>query len=130
MIFSRSSSARAVVVAFLTACSRGDSRSSAPTRSDVVPRARAGEHAGGPVFEERIGDRATLAQLLAEEGIADGAVLAAMRKVPRHAFVAAEYRSMAYDNRPLPIAGGQTISQPYRSEERRVGKECRSRWAA
>ena len=43
----------------------------------------------------------------------DGRVLAAMDKVPRHRFVPANYRSEAYDNRPLPIGYGQTISQPY-----------------
>ncbi len=43
----------------------------------------------------------------------DDAVLAAMRKVPRHAFVDAEMRRYAYDNGPLPIGHGQTISQPY-----------------
>lgn len=41
------------------------------------------------------------------------AVLAAMRKVPRHAFVGEEMRRYAYDNGPLPIGHGQTISQPY-----------------
>lgn len=36
-----------------------------------------------------------------------------MQTVPRHAFVLPVFRSMAYDDRPLPILGGQTISQPY-----------------
>jgi protein-L-isoaspartate(D-aspartate) O-methyltransferase len=40
-------------------------------------------------------------------------VLEAMRRVPRHAFVPAAQREFAYDNRPLPIGYGQTISQPY-----------------
>ena len=40
-------------------------------------------------------------------------VLEAMRRVPRHAFVPAAQRGLAYDNRPLPIGYGQTISQPY-----------------
>ncbi|QRM36105.1 protein-L-isoaspartate(D-aspartate) O-methyltransferase [Microvirga sp. VF16] len=40
-------------------------------------------------------------------------VLAALRQVPRHEFVPAEARAAAYDNRPLPIGYGQTISQPY-----------------
>lgn len=50
---------------------------------------------------------------LRRRGISDGRVLAAMEKVPRHAFVAPENRSSAYEDRPLPIGGGQTISQPY-----------------
>jgi protein-L-isoaspartate(D-aspartate) O-methyltransferase len=40
-------------------------------------------------------------------------VLRAMRTVPRHEFVLAEYLDMAYADRPLPIGYGQTISQPY-----------------
>jgi protein-L-isoaspartate(D-aspartate) O-methyltransferase len=40
-------------------------------------------------------------------------VLEAMRHVPRHAFVPAAQRDLAYANRPLPIGFGQTISQPY-----------------
>jgi protein-L-isoaspartate(D-aspartate) O-methyltransferase len=43
----------------------------------------------------------------------DARVLEAMRRVPRHEFVPAEWRYAAYDNRPVPIGGGQTISQPY-----------------
>jgi protein-L-isoaspartate(D-aspartate) O-methyltransferase len=50
---------------------------------------------------------------LRRRGITDGAVLAAMTAVPRHEFVAEELRSHAYDDLPLPIGGGQTISQPY-----------------
>lgn len=46
-------------------------------------------------------------------GVDDALVLAAMRKVPRHLFVPPEYEQSAYDDRPLPIGYGQTISQPY-----------------
>lgn len=41
------------------------------------------------------------------------ATLAAMRKVPRHLFVPAEFRREAYNDHPLPIGHDQTISQPY-----------------
>jgi protein-L-isoaspartate(D-aspartate) O-methyltransferase len=44
--------------------------------------------------------------------VADERVLDAIRRVPREAFVPSEARSLAYDNRPLPIGFGQTISQP------------------
>jgi protein-L-isoaspartate(D-aspartate) O-methyltransferase len=50
---------------------------------------------------------------LRRRGITDGAVLAAMLAVPRHEFVPEELRSRAYEDAPLPIGGGQTISQPY-----------------
>jgi protein-L-isoaspartate(D-aspartate) O-methyltransferase len=46
-------------------------------------------------------------------GIGDVQVLAAMKKVPRHLFVPKNYQSAAYQDRPLPIGEGQTISQPY-----------------
>lgn len=51
-------------------------------------------------------------QLIAR-GILDPRVLEAMRLVPRHAFVNPNYQSRAYEDCPLPIAMGQTISQPY-----------------
>ncbi|OLC89697.1 MAG: protein-L-isoaspartate O-methyltransferase [Acidobacteria bacterium] len=50
---------------------------------------------------------------LRRRGISDAAVLAAMLAVPRHQFVPEELRSRAYEDAPLPIGGGQTISQPY-----------------
>ncbi|NTV96393.1 MAG: protein-L-isoaspartate(D-aspartate) O-methyltransferase [Thiobacillus sp.] len=43
----------------------------------------------------------------------DPRVLDALRRVPRHAFVPEHLRSSAYENHPLPIGHGQTISQPY-----------------
>ncbi len=50
---------------------------------------------------------------ITRRGIRDPGVLAAMRKVPRERFVAGERAHVAYDDRPLPIGEGQTISQPY-----------------
>ena len=50
---------------------------------------------------------------LRSRGIRDERVLAAMRVVPREAFLPADLAEHAYDDRPLPIAAGQTISQPY-----------------
>ena len=46
-------------------------------------------------------------------GVRDARVLAAMRDVPRHLFVDPAMRDRAYEDHPLPIAGNQTISQPY-----------------
>ncbi len=51
-------------------------------------------------------------QILAR-GIKDSNVIRAMEKVPRHKFVDEGQRSHAYEDRPLPIGQGQTISQPY-----------------
>jgi len=50
---------------------------------------------------------------LIPRGISDTNVLEAMRSVPRHFFVDDALRSRAYGDFPLPIASGQTISQPY-----------------
>lgn len=50
---------------------------------------------------------------LRRRGIRDSAVLSAMLAVPRHEFVPEELRARAYDDVPLPIGSGQTISQPY-----------------
>ncbi len=52
------------------------------------------------------------AQLRAR-GIADARVLDAMGRVPRHEFAPERYRGQAYEDHPLPIGEGQTISQPY-----------------
>src|SRR5579863_705268 len=64
-------------------------------------------------------DRQTTArQLMVESqlrarGISDARVLDAMLRVPRHEFVSEPYRAQAYEDHPLPIGDGQTISQPY-----------------
>lgn len=50
---------------------------------------------------------------LADRGIRDERVLEAFRRVPRHLFVPEEQRSRAYEDHPLEIGAGQTISQPY-----------------
>lgn len=52
-------------------------------------------------------------QQIRARGISDEAVLKAMRSVPRHEFVPKELIERAYDDCPLPIGEGQTVSQPY-----------------
>jgi len=54
-----------------------------------------------------------VARQLVARGIRDRRVLDAMEEVPRHLFVAEHLRREAYDDNPLPIGDGQTISQPY-----------------
>src|SRR5579872_4401641 len=59
-------------------------------------------------------DRANMVSTqLRARGVRDEHVLAAMAKVPRHEFVAPEYRKLAYEDHPVPIAKEQTLSQPY-----------------
>ncbi len=60
---------------------------------------------------------------LAERGIQDIRVLEAMGEVPRERFVAADVRPLAYEDCALPIAEGQTISQPYM-----VAAICEALW--
>ncbi|WP_404383639.1 protein-L-isoaspartate(D-aspartate) O-methyltransferase [Caenispirillum salinarum] len=57
--------------------------------------------------------RAMVERQIAARGVADRAVLDAMEAVPREAFVPDHLQELAYDDTPLPIGQGQTISQPY-----------------
>jgi protein-L-isoaspartate(D-aspartate) O-methyltransferase len=57
--------------------------------------------------------REEMVDQIAGMGVRDPRVLAVMRKVPRHEFVPASQRDAAYDDGPLPIGEGQTISQPF-----------------
>jgi protein-L-isoaspartate(D-aspartate) O-methyltransferase len=54
-----------------------------------------------------------VADQIGARGVHDARVLDAMRTVPRHLFVPAKLQSRSYDDTPLPIGDGQTISQPY-----------------
>lgn len=54
-----------------------------------------------------------LAELLRRNGIADERVLAAIATVPRDLFVPDDFKDLAWQDQPLPIGSGQTISQPY-----------------
>lgn len=51
--------------------------------------------------------------MIAARGVKDERVLAAMRKIPRHAFVKDHLKNQAYGDHALPIGSSQTISQPY-----------------
>ncbi|MDP3479017.1 MAG: protein-L-isoaspartate O-methyltransferase, partial [Desulfoprunum sp.] len=57
-------------------------------------------------------ERMVQEQLLSRD-ITDQRILAAMAEVPRHLFVDDAMQARAYGDHPLPIAAGQTISQPY-----------------
>ena len=62
---------------------------------------------------EEIRETAMLAQAPGTDGVIDETVLDALARVPRHRFVPDSEVGRAYENRPLPIGHGQTISQPY-----------------
>jgi protein-L-isoaspartate(D-aspartate) O-methyltransferase len=64
--------------------------------------------------DDRAEDRSDMVdQQIAGRGVSDPAVLEAMLAVPRHRFVDEGWQDQAYDDHPLPIGHGQTISQPY-----------------
>jgi protein-L-isoaspartate(D-aspartate) O-methyltransferase len=69
---------------------------------------------GGPGEDEFAAQRAEMIEKqLRRRGIIDSGVLAAMAAVRREEFVPNEFRARAYEDAPLPIGEGQTISQPY-----------------
>ena len=83
----------------------------------MIRSPRPGSSGGGPrpaaVLDPKILRRRMVQEQLVARGISDMAVLSAMGTVPRHLFVQEAFRGQAYDDRPLPIGHGQTISQPY-----------------
>ena len=66
-----------------------------------------------PKFADRQRERDAMVAVIRRYGLTDKAVLDAMAAVPRHKFVLSRYQGRAYDDSPLPIGYGQTISQPY-----------------
>jgi protein-L-isoaspartate(D-aspartate) O-methyltransferase len=76
-------------------------------------RACAGPSDHGSTASPESERKRMVTEQLAARGIRDGRVLAAMAAVPRERFVPPTWRANAYDDAPLPIGRGQTISQPY-----------------
>ena len=82
----------------------------------------------GPVEPSFTGPRRRLLETLRANGITDLAVLRAFDLTPRHLFVPTGVRHRAYEDAPLPIGNGQTISQPsvharYLQELKLTGRE-------
>ena len=59
------------------------------------------------------GLRKKLMETVAQKGITDEKILAAINKIPRHFFLDSAFDEVAYEDKAFPIAEGQTISQPY-----------------
>ena len=91
-----------VLAASLTACAPGNGRGEQAVPADDDPRWQMKR-------EQMVRQQLTSGQ----RDIRDEAVIEAMLKVPRHKFVPLTQRLFAYDDRPLPIGHGQTISQPH-----------------
>lgn len=67
----------------------------------------------GPADDRRSERESMVRDQLVDRNVDDPEVLAAMRRVPRHRFVGPDQFASAYDDSALPLAAGQTISQPY-----------------
>jgi protein-L-isoaspartate(D-aspartate) O-methyltransferase len=89
---------RLLLVAIALGCTMSD-HTSTSTSTSADPYAEARER----MVSEQIAGR----------GIQDARVLAALSRVPRHELVPEDVRAHAYEDRPLPIGHGQTISQPF-----------------
>jgi protein-L-isoaspartate(D-aspartate) O-methyltransferase len=72
-----------------------------------------GEMSGSREVDWQVQRHQMVETQIAARGVRDPRVLAAMDKVPRHDFVPAGSRALAYADSPLPIGRGQTISQPF-----------------
>lgn len=84
------------------------------SENSVSPKKRASYHHTPvhPVSEDEVSNRIRLLMKLRTGGISDTQVLAAMENIPREMFVEETFQQHAYDDTALPIAAGQTISQP------------------
>jgi protein-L-isoaspartate(D-aspartate) O-methyltransferase len=79
----------------------------------VKPWKSSAEAADGATAQFETARLAMIETQIERRGVRDVRVLGAMRAVPRHAFVPPNLRAQAYEDAPLPIGAGQTISQPY-----------------
>jgi len=92
-------------------CARADEREAA--KSDEAPPPEDAEEARYRQLREKMVETQLAHPHDGRPAVRNKRVLAAMRKVPRHKFVPEKYCDAAYDDCPLPIGEGQTISQPY-----------------
>lgn len=99
--------------AMILATERSDAGppASLPIQKSVPPASK--EAWRPPHFEKRQAERDRMVRQIRAYGLQDPEVLEAMAAVPRHEFVPEARRRRAYDDTPLPIGHGQTISQPF-----------------
>lgn len=90
----------------LVACGGAPAETAAPSPTEHAALSEQELERYGPAWQLLIDE-------IEAQGVQDPDVLRAMETVPRHRFVPSEYLDQAYENHPLPIGYGQTISQPY-----------------
>lgn len=95
-----------VLVFFLVGCNLGGSH-----QASVSNNSPSGSSSDDPWWEEEA--RQMVSRQIEARGIDNQELLHVMRTTPRHRFVPDRYQRYAYSDQPLPIAHGQTISQPY-----------------
>jgi protein-L-isoaspartate(D-aspartate) O-methyltransferase len=103
-----------ISAALTTSCTDNPEENAQQPQSASEHKSTVAAHAddgGGQAFDRQRAEM--VAQQLAARDITDRQVLEAMGRVPRHEFVPAPMRPLAYADSPLPIGHGQTISQPY-----------------
>lgn len=111
-ILARPSLVLFLLVSAVRVASLGQEEAGSSPPAAEAPGAQAGAAPAAAQWE-RAEDRKRLVDGLVERGLKDPAVIAAMRKVPRHRFVPDAAASMAYVDSPLAIGYGQTISAPH-----------------
>jgi protein-L-isoaspartate(D-aspartate) O-methyltransferase len=104
-----------LVMGTVGSCSKDDERPTGLPTEVIAPRGGEVSSVPPPLPDSRFQTQrlAMVHTQIADRGIKDPKVLAAMRTVPRHEFVPRDEVDQAYDDRALPIGEGQTISQPY-----------------
>ena len=103
-----------IVTGLLVACrpTLAPTPAAPPAAPTLPPQSVVPEPTAGPADPFTVAREAMVREQIAARDVRDEAVLAAMRRTPRHRFVPPEYLAAAYEDHPLPIGYGQTISQP------------------
>ena len=101
-----------LIMSFLCLCLAGCAPEN-PAASDAFQRDAQAQQKGAKASGYEKERRQMVERQIRARGVSDKAVLEAMRRVPRHRFVPEALAHRAYEDNPLPIGQGQTISQPY-----------------
>jgi protein-L-isoaspartate(D-aspartate) O-methyltransferase len=101
-----------LLIGLLAACQKASLQTAELTSSATLTQSETPSASSEPeIYRER---RLEMVEnTIANRGVKSEAVLRAMRQVPRHEFTPPEFIDQAYEDHPLPIGYGQTISQPY-----------------
>lgn len=104
-----------VIPLVFSSCTNSMNQNSTDSQSTETQRAEGSMETKSKISQVRYKTQriAMVEQQLANRDIDDERVLAVMKRIPRHEFVPETLQHRAYDDSPLPVGHGQTISQPY-----------------